>query len=140
MTLLSPYRTSRCYGVSLCEEMWILLSPQRWMKSLTQQGALLELQAWLEAAESRLKEGRSRIRHSSSTCADLSRLLRDCRVKRRRHFSASFQVLFVCCVSDCLRPSVSGPSDGDVRPSGHSGLREPAFRATQHRGRPQGAL
>lgn len=98
--------TSRCYRVSLCEEVWILLSPQCWMKSLTQQGALLELQAWLEAAESRLNEGRSRIRHASSTCADLSRLLRDCRVKQRRHFSASCQLCLsaVCLtVSVCLR-------------------------------------
>lgn len=83
------------------------------MKSLTQQGALLELQAWLDAAESRLKEGRSRVCRASSTCADLSRLLRDCRVKRRRHFSASF----VCLL--CLTFSVRLSQDCQTEMSAH---------------------
>lgn len=51
------------------------------METLTQQGALLELQAWLEAAESRLEERRSRVNQTSSTSTDLSQLLKDCRVK-----------------------------------------------------------
>lgn len=50
------------------------------MKTLTQQGALLELQAWLEAAEARLEEHRSRTNRTSSNHSDLSQLLKYCKV------------------------------------------------------------
>lgn len=111
-----PHRTCRCYAVCLCEEVWILLSPQRWMQSLTQQGALLELQAWLEAAETQLKEGCSRNRHASSTCTDLSRLLRDCRVKQRCHLSARCQL---CLSAVCLTVSIRPPQDRQTEMSAH---------------------
>ncbi|XP_028420864.1 nesprin-2 isoform X2 [Perca flavescens] len=52
---------------------------KRWMETLSQQGALLELQAWLGAAESRLEEHCSRINQSSSTNTDLSQLLTYCK-------------------------------------------------------------
>ncbi|XP_031728981.1 nesprin-2-like isoform X3 [Anarrhichthys ocellatus] len=52
---------------------------KRWMKTMTQQGALLELQVWLEVAESRLEEHRSRVNRTSSTNADLSQLLKYCK-------------------------------------------------------------
>lgn len=52
---------------------------KRWMKTLTQQGALLELQAWLEAAEARLEEHRSRTNRTSSNHSDLSQLLKYCK-------------------------------------------------------------
>lgn len=57
------------------------MSPQRWMKTLTQQGALQELQAWLEAAEARLEEHRSRTNRTSSNHSDLSQLLKYCKVE-----------------------------------------------------------
>ncbi|KAI3367261.1 hypothetical protein L3Q82_008148 [Scortum barcoo] len=44
----------------------------RWMKTLTQQGALLELQAWLD-------DHRSKITQSSSSNSDLSQLLKYCK-------------------------------------------------------------
>lgn len=50
------------------------------MKTLTQQGALLELQAWLEAAEARLEEHRSRTSRTSNH-SDLSQLLKYCKVE-----------------------------------------------------------
>lgn len=50
------------------------------METSTQQGALLELQAWLEAAEILLEEHRSRINQTSSTNTDLSQLLKYCKV------------------------------------------------------------
>ncbi|XP_078133881.1 nesprin-2-like isoform X3 [Sander vitreus] len=52
---------------------------KQWMETLSQQGALLELQALLGAAESRLEEHRSRINQNSSTNADLSQLLTYCK-------------------------------------------------------------
>ncbi|XP_041668046.1 nesprin-2-like isoform X2 [Cheilinus undulatus] len=52
---------------------------KQWMKTLTQQGALLELQTWLEAAESKLEEHHSRIDQTSSSNTDLSQLLRRCK-------------------------------------------------------------
>nr|XP_029131758.1 nesprin-2 [Labrus bergylta] len=52
---------------------------KRWMKTLSQQGALLELQSWLEAAECRLEEHRSRINQTSSLNTDLSQLLKYCK-------------------------------------------------------------
>ncbi|XP_032382889.1 nesprin-2 isoform X2 [Etheostoma spectabile] len=52
---------------------------KRWMETLSQHGALLELQAWLGAAESRLEEHRSRINQSSFTNTDLSQLLTYCK-------------------------------------------------------------
>ncbi|KAK9534167.1 hypothetical protein VZT92_009231 [Zoarces viviparus] len=52
---------------------------KRWMKTMTQQGALLELQVWLEVAESRLEEHRSRVNRTSSTNADLGQLLKYCK-------------------------------------------------------------
>lgn len=58
------------------------------MKTLSQQEALLELQAWLEVAESRLEEHRGRVNGSSASDADLGRLLRCCEVERS------------CCVMD----------------------------------------
>ncbi|XP_028994248.1 nesprin-2-like isoform X3 [Betta splendens] len=51
----------------------------RWMKTLTQQGALLELQTWLRAAESQLEEQRHRFRQTSGTEADLTHLLKHCK-------------------------------------------------------------
>lgn len=50
------------------------------MATLSQQEALLELQAWLEAAYGRLQGCRSELTHSSSGSAAVTRLLRDCRV------------------------------------------------------------
>ncbi|KAM6917369.1 nesprin-2-like [Lycodopsis pacificus] len=50
---------------------------KRWMKTMTQQGALLELQVWLEVAESGLEEHRSRVNRTSN--ADLSQLLKYCK-------------------------------------------------------------
>jgi len=47
------------------------------MKTLSQQGALLELQAWLEAGESRVGLTSS----SSSSSADLRELQRRCEVE-----------------------------------------------------------
>uniref|UniRef100_A0AAQ4PDU7 Uncharacterized protein n=1 Tax=Gasterosteus aculeatus aculeatus TaxID=481459 RepID=A0AAQ4PDU7_GASAC len=55
---------------------------ERWMKTLSQQEALLELQAWLEVAESRLEEHRGRVNGSSASDADLGRLLRCCEESR----------------------------------------------------------
>ncbi|XP_034530155.1 nesprin-2-like [Notolabrus celidotus] len=52
---------------------------KQWMKTLNQQGALLELQTWLEAAESRLEEHRSRINQTFSNNTDLSQLLKYCK-------------------------------------------------------------
>ncbi|XP_068574256.1 nesprin-2-like isoform X2 [Cebidichthys violaceus] len=52
---------------------------ERWMKTMTQQGALLELQVWLEVAESGLEEHRSGVNRTSSTNADLSHLLKHCK-------------------------------------------------------------
>lgn len=48
------------------------------MDTLSQQGALRELQAWLDAAESQLEE-----HHDLTSCsgADLSRILKERRVK-----------------------------------------------------------
>ncbi|KAK2826776.1 hypothetical protein Q5P01_020990 [Channa striata] len=50
-----------------------------WMKKLSQQGALLELQAWQKIAESRLKEEWSGINPTSSTKPDLIRFLKYCK-------------------------------------------------------------
>lgn len=47
----------------------------------TQQGALLELQAWLRAAESQLEERCSRINQTSCTNADLTLFLQYCKVE-----------------------------------------------------------
>lgn len=55
-------------------------SPQRWMKTLSQQGALLTLETWLRAAESQLEESCSGISRTSSTDADLRRFLKHCKV------------------------------------------------------------
>ncbi|XP_042356665.1 nesprin-2-like [Plectropomus leopardus] len=52
---------------------------KRWVEMSSQQEALLELQTWLEAAESQLEELRSRINQTSSTNTDLSQLLKYCK-------------------------------------------------------------
>ncbi|TKS86107.1 Nesprin-2 KASH domain-containing protein 2 [Collichthys lucidus] len=55
------------------------MCPLRWVKTLTQQGALLELQAWMDATESQLGEHGSGISQTSSTSSDLSQLLKYCK-------------------------------------------------------------
>ncbi|XP_027134505.1 nesprin-2 isoform X2 [Larimichthys crocea] len=52
---------------------------ERWVKTLTQQGALLELQAWMEATESQLGEHGSAISQTSSASSGLSQLLKYCK-------------------------------------------------------------
>nr|XP_043904166.1 nesprin-2-like [Solea senegalensis] len=63
-----------------------------WLRMLSQQGALLELQLWLGAAESQLQENRSRIDRTSSTNAELRELLKCCK-ERRSELSAHQAVL-----------------------------------------------
>lgn len=58
-----------------------LLSPQRRLRSLSQQEALQELQTWVDSAESRLEELLSR---AESSRAELSRRLEECRVKKKK--------------------------------------------------------
>lgn len=126
------------------------MSPQRWMEALTQQGALLELQVWLGAAESRLEEHRGRIEQSCSSNTDLRQLLRCCKVektaryeyKRPDDLTTSCQQEEVLCrravlyiwLADCLSivAFFSGVSDRDVGPSGHAGPREPAAAHMQY--------
>ncbi|XP_037652752.1 nesprin-2-like isoform X2 [Sebastes umbrosus] len=56
-----------------------------WMKTLTQQGALLELQAWLEAAESQLEEHRSRVNQTSSISSQLLKYCKECQTEMSAH-------------------------------------------------------
>lgn len=53
---------------------------QLWMKTLTQQGAVVELQSWLQF-ESQLKDNCMRIHQKSSTKAELLELLKFCKVE-----------------------------------------------------------
>lgn len=55
----------------------MFLSPQRWMKTVNQQVALQELQTWVDSAETRLEELRTR-----SSPTEPSQHLKDCRVIR----------------------------------------------------------
>lgn len=117
------------------------ISPQKWTDTLSQQEALLELQAWLEDAKSCLEERRSRISQSSSTSADLSQLLKDCKVKHQ-DFSVFCQwwAVHMNLTFILSRSSLSGESGRDVGSSGHSGLCQPDFTDLQYRGGSQGAL
>lgn len=65
------------------------LCPQRWVKTLTQQGALLELQAWMEATESQLGEHGSAISQTSSTSSGLSQLLKYCKVEKNSDLTSA---------------------------------------------------
>nr|XP_020467231.1 nesprin-2-like [Monopterus albus] len=79
---------------------------KRWVETLTQQGALLELQAWLGAAESLLEEHRSRINQTSSTSADLTQFLKyckECQVETSAHQATLDYVnqsLWACSTED----------------------------------------
>lgn len=50
------------------------------MKSLSQQGALQELQTWLDWAETRLEE---LVSQTGSSRAERSQRLKECRVKKK---------------------------------------------------------
>lgn len=64
-------------GPVLVSPSW---SPQRWLRMVGQQGALQNLRAWVDSAETRLEDLLSRTRSSRT---ELSQQLEDCRVKTR---------------------------------------------------------
>lgn len=51
------------------------------MKSLSQQGALQELQTWVDWAETRLEE---LVSQTGSSRAELGQRLKECRVKKKK--------------------------------------------------------
>lgn len=116
---------------------------QRWVSAMSQQEALLQLQAWLEAASGRVRGRGGRLKPRPSSGAAVAQLLRDLRVgpHRTSPVPGTSQLLpavwFMLVLMLILVPGVS---DGDGGSPSHAGLRQPGPPDLQYRGGPGEAL